>query len=677
AGRTWSAAHQPVCAPADRYQARLAPDHVSIERADGPIETRMEVAVVPEDGAEVRRVTVTNNDDEVRELELTSYGEVVVGARDADDAHPAFSKLFVETEWHEWCQAVTATRRPRSPEERRVWCVHVVATGRERIGEVTCETDRARFLGRGRGVREPIALETDGPLSGTTGAVLDPIVSLRVRLRLAPGQSGTAAFTTLVATSRERAFELADRYRHSHAARRALDLAWTSTQVELRELNVSSADAAVFQELAGHLLYPGRSLRAPLTQLAANRGSQPLLWQAGISGDLPILLATIESADGLPTLRGLFAAHHFWRRHGMKIDLVVLNTHAASYFQELNDAILAALSAASGTGVTDVSGGVFLRRRDLLATETLLMLEATAAVQIECDGRDLARIVGAAVHPPAADTPGSAAAGTTAVARRTTAASAPAPATDAADPPEALAFDNGYGGMSEEGDYVVRVRGDELPPAPWSNVVANAHGGFLVTERGGGFTWAGSSYAFRLTPWGNDPVSDPPGEALYLRDQDSGAIWSATPAPVRADAGYAVRHGAGYTSFQHERGGIASTLTLAMAEDHAVKISLLRLTNRGAQPRRIALTAYAEWTLGTLRKRARHHVRSWVESEHAVIFAQNRFDAQFADWVAFCALSEPLSALTGDRREFLGRNGTIANPAGLRRSLAGTTGAAL
>jgi cyclic beta-1,2-glucan synthetase len=243
--------------------------------------------------------------------------------------------------------------------------------------------------------------------------------------------------------------------------------------------------------------------------------------------------------------------------------------------------------------------------------------------------------------------------------------------------PEALAFDNEYGGMTSDGEYVVRVRGDQLPPAPWSNVVANPHGGFLVTERGGGFTWAGSSYAFRLTPWRNDPVSDLPGEALYLRDDDSGAVWSATPAPIRSRASYRVRHGAGYSSFDLERGGIATTLTLAMAEDEAVRISLLRLTNLGSRPRHITLTAYVEWTLGTLRKRARHHVRTWMEPEQAAMFAQNRFDPEFADWVAFCALSQPLTAHTGDRREFLGRNGTAGSPAGLRRTLAGTTGAAL
>ncbi|MBA3556488.1 MAG: glycosyl transferase family 36, partial [Gemmatimonadales bacterium] len=374
AGRVWSAAHQPVCAPADRYRALLATDRVTFDRSDGDIETRTEIAVVPADSAEVRRVTLTNNGSVPREIELTSYGEIVLAPPDADRAHPAFGSLFVETEWHEWCTAVTATRRPRSATERAVWCAHVVDSGRHRVGSVTCETDRSRFLGRGRSTRQPVALDRAGPLSGTTGAVLDPIFSLRTRVRLGPGQSASVGFTTLVSATRERVFELADRYHDSYAAHRALDLAWTSTQVELRELGISPAESAVFQELAGSLFFAEPSLCAPREELVRNRGAQPLLWAVGVSGDWPILLATIDSVDGLPTLSRLFAAHRYWRRRGMMVDLVVLNTHPPSYLQELQEKITAAMFASSDSWVIDKPGGVFARRRDLLAPDVHRML---------------------------------------------------------------------------------------------------------------------------------------------------------------------------------------------------------------------------------------------------------------------------------------------------------------
>ena len=315
---------------------------------------------------------------------------------DADRAHPAFGNLFVETEYHAWCTAITATRRPRSAEERPVWCVHVVDAGKAQVGPVSCETDRWRFIGRGRTTRDPIALESRGPLSGATGAVLDPIFALRTRVRLEPRQSASVAFTTLVATSSERAFELADRYHHPRAAQRALDLAWTSAQVELRELNISPGDAGVFQELAGHLFFANPSLRAPQEELRRNRGSQPMLWTLGVSGDWPIVLATIDSAEGLPTLRQLLAAHHYWRRRGMTVDLVILNNRPTSYLQELDQSILTAIQASHSAGTVDRPGGVFARRRDLMPADVLAMLRATARVHLECDGRPLGRVLVAA-----------------------------------------------------------------------------------------------------------------------------------------------------------------------------------------------------------------------------------------------------------------------------------------
>ncbi|HEX9054053.1 MAG TPA: glucoamylase family protein [Gemmatimonadales bacterium] len=706
AGRLWSAAHQPVGAPADWYRAFLATDRVTFHRADGDIETRTEIAVVPADAAEVRRVTVTNNGDESREIQLTSYGEIVLAHPDADRVHPAFGNLFVETEWHAWCTAITATRRPRSAGERPLWCVHVVDAGEERVGPVTCETDRARFLGRGRSARDPVALDPQGTLSGTTGAVLDPIFALRTRLRLAPGQSASVAFTTLVATTREQAFRLADRYHDPYSAHRAFDLAWTSTQVELRELKITPAEAAVFQELAGHLFYANPALRAPQAELLRSRGSQPVLWAAGVSGDWPILLATIDSPEGLPTLRRLLAAHRYWRRRGMMVDLVVLNAHPPSYLQELQEKITETMFASSDSGIIDRPGGVFARRRDLIAPEVLRMLRATARVHLYCDGRSPARILEAATArdaPPSevpAALPSPARVSELAappalrallrvvgrtLPRLSSAPLAPASAAPSGAPGAAradfggaaAAFENGFGGLTPGGDYEIRVGGDHVPPAPWANVVANPRGGFVVTERGAGFTWAESSHSFRLTPWHNDPVSDPASDVLYLRDEDTGEAWSATPAPIRHDGPYTVRHGAGMSSFEHRHAGLATSLVLRLADDRAVKLSLLRVTNLGARARRLTVTAFVEWTLGVLREHTQHQVQTAFDPAERAIFARNFFDPQFAGYVAFCALSEPVTGYTADRREFLGRNGTVGAPAGLHAALAGTTGAGL
>ena len=371
-GHAWSAGHQPVCVPADWYHAYLATDRVTIHRADGEVESRTEITVVPEDSAEVRRTTVTNNGDKAREIELTSYGEIVLGPPDADRVHPAFGNLFVETEWHEWCTAITATRRPRSAAEQPLWCVHVVDAGKARVGPVSCETDRARFLGRGRSTRDPAALDRNGALSGTTGAVLDPIFALRTRIRLAPGQSASVAFTTLVATTREHAFELADRYHDPHAAQRALDLAWTTSQVELRDFGLTPGDAAVYQELAGHLFYANPPVRKPEAGGERDHATRQQMWANGVSGDWPIVLATIDSVEGLPTLRQLLMAHRYWRRRGMTVDLVVLNARPPDYLQDLGDQIMSAVYALSDPDAFDRAGGVFIRRLDLLGADERL-----------------------------------------------------------------------------------------------------------------------------------------------------------------------------------------------------------------------------------------------------------------------------------------------------------------
>ncbi|MEO6443895.1 MAG: glucoamylase family protein, partial [Gemmatimonadaceae bacterium] len=707
-GRSWSSTPQPMGVSPELSRAWLASDRVTMLRVDGDIETRTEITAVPADSAEVRRITLTNSGRVPREIELTSYGEIVMAPLGADRAHPAFSNLFVETEWHGWCTAITATRRARTPSDPRLWCVHVVDEGRHRVGDVSCETDRARFLGRGRSVRDPVAIETAGALSGATGAVLDPIFALRTRVRVEPGQSASVAFTTLVATSREGAFELAGRYHDSHAAQRAFDFAWTATQIELRELGITPANAAVFQEIAAQLLFRGGTLAPPVDELRRNRGSQPRLWSYGISGDVPIVLATIDSVDGLATLRELLQAHRYWRRRGVVADLVIINAHPYDYLQELRDSITEAMIATNDATIVDQPGGVYVRRRDVFAADDYLMLSASARLHIACDGRSLARLLTSAgeraadagalatalaepraldrVTPPSVATVerGKGLASIVSVLRPLVAPLLPRAPRVRNVAAERLAltttrrFENGIGGLDKYDDYEMVVDDDLLPPAPWANVIANPHGGFLVTERGGGYTWAENAYFYRLTPWFNDPVSDPAGEVLYLRDDDSGELWSATPAPIRGDGPYRVRHKAGSSTFEHEHDEIRTTLELGMAEDAAVKLSVLRVSNHSARPRRVTLTAFVEWTLGARRDDTQYQVRTRYMPAENAIFAQNHFDPAFTDWTAFLACSEPVMSFSADRQSFIGLGGCLSRPDALGRArLDGVAGVGL
>ena len=691
--KVWSAAYQPTGVKADSYRVTFAIDRVIFWRRDGDIETRTDIIVVPRDRAEVRVVSVTNRSRQVREIELTSYGEVVLTDPDADRAHPAFQNLFVQTEWLP-DGIVLASRRPRSSGEKTLWGAHVVAMGPECVGDVTCETDRARFIGRGRFVRSPRALDDGVELSGSVGAVLDPVMSMRVRLRLAPGRTGRVAFTTLVADGRDEARDVSDRYRDLRAADRALSLSWTSAQVELRSLDVPPADAALYQVLAGTLLYPNEELRASAQARADNRRGQRALWGQGISGDWPVVLATIKDAVGLPSVRQLLVAHKYWRMKGVTADLVIVNDKDPSYVQDLHDQILSIVRSSSEGGVIDRPGGVFVRRADTMAAEDFALLRATARVTVVCDGVGLGNIIdraafGVPIAPVAEwsllerirrdvlakvdESPPASSDGESAVQR-------------SAALPAATAFANGLGRVGENGDYEMEISGARVPPAPWANIIANPNVGFCITERGGGFTWAENSYFFRLTPWYNDPVSDPSGEVLYLRDDESGYVWTPTPAPSPATdapiaAGgapppYGVRHAAGRTTFTHERDAIASELALAVPEADPVKISILSLTNRGSSNRRISLTSYVELTLGAQREHTRHQLHTSRDEQTGAVFAQNYFADDYASRVAFSWVSAPVSGFTANREEFIGRNGDLVAPAGLAaKSLLGTTGA--
>jgi cyclic beta-1,2-glucan synthetase len=563
--------------------------------------------------------------------------------------------------------------------------------------------------------------------------VLDPIFALRVRVRLAPGQSARVAFTTLVAETRERAIELADLYRQPYSAQRALDLSWTRTQVELRDLGLTPADAALFQQIAGHLFYSNPPIRAPQQELRKNVLGQRELWTIGLSGDWPILLAMIDSAEGLPTVRQLLHAHRYWRLKGMTVDLVFLITRPPSYQQELADQLLATVLGSSETHLADKPGGVFIRRSDTLAPDVLALLRTTARVHVVCDGLGIGRVLDLPEieeHPPdelerprrlsrfsnrdSGGDPWEASArdaGSSEGMVSTVLAMAKAYARDAAlDLAESFELpdfrfgdkqgagntlrasarnDNGGStsrppfavpahGLTPELDYEITLTSDTLPPAPWCNVIANPQAGFVVSERGGGFAWVENSFFFRLTPWYNDPVTDAAGEILYVRDP-SGALWSPTPAIAQDASRYTVRHGAGFTTFLHEHGDVQSELTLSMAPSDPVKISRLQLTNRGARPVTLVLTSFVEWALGVLREHTQHQILTEYDRQSQAIFAKNFFDAAFADRVAFSWVSEPPTSYTADRREFIGRNGTLGAPEALASGamLSEATGAAL
>jgi cyclic beta-1,2-glucan synthetase len=660
-GDVWSAGYQPRGVEPDSYDVTFTEDRAEFIRHDGTITTTLDVVVSPEDNAEVRRVSIANTGSRIRDIEITSYAELVLAPPAADAAHPAFSKLFVQTEYLAKVGAILATRRRRSPAETEIWAAHLAVVEGETVGEPEIETDRALFLGRGRDVRAPIAVMDGRPLSNTVGTVLDPVLALRRRVRVPPGRTVRIAFWTLVASSRSDVLDLADKHHDATAFDRAATLAWTQGQVQLSHLGVDPDQANLFQRLAGHVLYADPSLRPSSEVIRRGGGTPAALWAQGISGDLPIVLVRIDNVEEIAIVRQLLRAHEYWRMKQLAVDLVILNERASSYIQDLQVALetLVRTSRARPPIAADVArGSVFVLRADLISTETRALLLSMARAVLGARHGTLSEQVDRFPEADAATAPAE-----RAPSRRAPSEGAPPPM----PVPPNLEFFNGLGGFAADGrEYVTILSPGRSIPAPWINVIANPSFGFQVAVEGSGYTWARSSRENQLTPWSNDPVSDRPGEVIYLRDEESGALWGPTALPIRDEAAtYVARHGQGYSRFEHTAHGIALDLLQYVPLDDPVKISRLTIRNLSGRPRRLSITAYVEWVLGPSRSASALSVVTELDPETGAMFARNPWNATFGSCVAFADLGGRQTAWTGDRREFLGRYGTLDNPAAL------------
>jgi cyclic beta-1,2-glucan synthetase len=667
-GEVWSAGYQPSGAEPDSYGVEFSEDRVEIARRDGTIATTLEIAVSTEDDAEVRRVSVSNLGARVREIELTSYAELVLAPPSADAAHPAFSKLFVQTEFVPDVGALLATRRRRSPGEPEVFAAHLAVVEGERLGSVEYETDRARFIGRGRTLRRALSVMDSLPLSGTVGAVLDAVFSLRCRVRIPPGATARVAFWTLVAHSRGEVLDLADKHHDPAAFHRAITLAWTQAQVQLHHLGVGPDEAHLFQRLANHVLFSDPALRPSSAMLARNEQGPSALWAHGVSGDLPIVLVRIDEADDLKLVRQLMCAHEYWRMKLLSVDLVILNERPHSYAQELQAAVEAMVRASQAQRhqeIAGIVGAVHVLRADLVSVEGRTLLQSVARAVLLGRSGSLSEQLKRRVEAP----------GTRGRRLLPRAAGEPAP------PRPDLEFWNGLGGFAAGGrEYVTTLGEGQWTPAPWVNVVANASFGFQASVEGGGYTWSANSRENQLTAWSNDPVGDPPGEVLYVRDEHDGVVLGPTALPIRNEAGhYVVRHGQGYSRFEHAAHDLALELIQYVPVGDPIKISRLKIQNRSGRARRLSVTAYVEWVLGPSRGASAPFVATEIDPDTGALLARNPWRTGFGHRVAFADLGGRQLAWTGDRSEFVGRNGTLEDPAALRSDdpLSGRVGAGM
>ncbi|HKB45919.1 MAG TPA: glucoamylase family protein [Chitinophagaceae bacterium] len=659
----WSSAYQPSLQQGENYEAVFSQGRAEFRRRDHPFETHTEIVVSPEDDVELRRIHITNRSRKQRTIEVTSYAEVVLAVQAADEIHPAFSNLFVQTEIIKSRQAIICTRRPRSVEEHVPWMFHLMKVHDTEILDTSYETDRASFIGRGHTIHNPKVMNETTALAGNQGSVLDPVISIQYRIVIEPNESAIIEMVYGIADTREICNSLIEKYQDRYLINRAFELAWTHSQVILRQINAVEADAQLYARLAGSVVFANPALRTDPEVIIKNRRGQSGLWSYSISGDLPIVILQIEDSENIELVKQLLQAHAYWRLKGLMVDLMIWNEDHGGYRQLLHNQILGLITTGE---IRDQPGGVFIRSADQISNEDRILFQTVARIvisdrlgsleeQINRRGKLKASI------PFFSPTKFHASLSTTVLPRND------------------LQFFNGIGGFTNDGkEYVITTTPANTTPAPWINVIANPDFGTIISESGQSYTWIENAHELRLTPWNNDPVSNVGGEAFYLRDEESGKFWSPMPFPNRGKSPYISRHGFGYSVFEHSEDGINSEAWIYADTEATIKFIVLKLHNLSNRPRRISATGYAEWVLGDLRHKSLMHIVTEVEISTGAIFARNAYNAEFENRIAFFDVDDGNKSFTSDRAEFIGRNGTLQNPDAMSRArLSGKTGAAL
>ncbi|WP_422822266.1 GH36-type glycosyl hydrolase domain-containing protein [Vreelandella alkaliphila] len=662
----------------DDNHVLFAEDYARYVHRHESLASHLDILVSGEDDSEVRLLTLTNNGRQTCDIDVTVYAELVLTTPSTDNAHPSFAKMFVVTEYLPAFNALIATRRRRAPSEAQVWAAHFAVVEGDTVGDFQYETDREQFIGRGNRISTATALSEGQHLSGTVGSVIDPIFASHYCLRIAPGKAARIAYWTVVAGSREALMDLIDKHHDVSAFERAKMLAWTQAQVQLRHLGTQPEEAADFQRLAAPLLYPDACFRAPQKTIQSGAAQQSLLWQHGISGDLPIVLLRIESTDDLPQLHQLLRAHEYWRMKRLEVDIVIINERASSYIQDLQQAIEATILSSQARPRLHngyAQGTVYALRADLASAQSRSQLLSIARVVLIAHRGSIADQLSVMLSGQSTAKP------PLAITKR----ALPRPLIDKTHTLRqlkrpTLELFNGWGGFAKQGrEYVTILEAGSSTPAPWINVIANQQFGFQVSAEGAGYLWADSSRENQLTPWSNDPVIDPSGDAVYVRDEETFELYTATASPIRDSGRYVARHGFGYSQFEHQNDELSLELLHFVPLDAPLRISRLRLTNHSNRTRKLSVTAYAEWVLGTSRSASAPFLITSQAPESGALLVTNPWNADFPGRVAFLDIGEPPTQWTGNRSEFIGYGKNLVEPAGLRckTPLSGTLGAGL
>ncbi len=667
-GNMWSTTSKPLNYPGEEYKVTCFPNSIRYSRKDGNIISQTEGFVTPEDPVEIRKVSLTNLSKYSRDIQLTSYLEVVLEQLKADIAHPTFSKLFIQTRFQK--DTLVAFRRPRHHDQEKLFLMHTLFVDGEMLGEAEYETDRTKFIGRGRTLVNPKALDLNQPLSNSVGAVLDPIMSLRSRVRINAGQTVVVYYLTGVGKKKESVLRLAEKYRSRYAVNQAKDLSWSQNLMELTNLNLSFNEANKISSLASQVIFPGPIRRN--INIKNNQMGQSSLWPLGISGDLPIILLKIQDNNQVKLVDQMLKIHEYWKIKGLFVDLVILNEDNTGYFQSIHEMIHEKISISHVRKLVNKPGGVFLLKRDQLLNEVVLLLHTVSRIIFSGEKGSLNQILRYVRLAEQDLTPNKLKSHTEKNVQQNIEIINSSKGNEIKDK---LVLYNGYGGFTQDGkEYVIVNDNDNTTPLPWVNVISNPKFGTLVTEAGSSYSWSQNSREYKLSPWSNDPLLDISGEAVYLRDEKTGIYWSPTPQPAKDDSPYVTRHGQGYSVFEHSSKGIKQQTTIYVPLDKSIKIIKLKLTNITNSTRQLSAYYYLEWVLGVNREQNAPYLVT--ESQENIIFCRNVYQEEFFGRVAFiCTFGESYKSFTCDRQDFIGVNRTLKNPLSLdKEKLSGKTG---
>ena len=639
--KVWSSTYLPDIKKPDSYSITFAGDKAKFIRKDGDIETHQEVVISPEDNVEIRRITLINHEEKEKEFEITSYFELIDGDLRGDVAHRAYSNLFVET----FCkdEILLANRRKRRKEEKNRWIFNTSTIDGEGIGGMEYETDRNEFISRGRTLEAPRAVTESLPLTGKTGAVLDPIMAIRRRVRLKSGESIKVSFIVGVSDNREEAIELGKKYLGNESIQRAFRMALTRSQVENSYFNFSAKEVSLYEEMMSYLIF-----NKPIKkhQLAENIGRKGL-WSNGISGDVPIILLNIEKSADIGILYDLLKAHEYYKAKNLTVDFVIMNNEETQYdepvWNELNELIM----KSHLRDIRNTSGGVYLLKKSTISSQERESIIASAEIVLDASKGSLTEQV-----------------------ERIEVQSY----SDKKEYNEFIEYDkyelnkeelelfNGIGGIDKDSnEYVIKINKNQRTPLPWSNVLANKEFGSVITENGGGFTFVENSHECRITPWNNDSVLDEPGEQIYIRNEDNGKIF--TPYMGREEKELEIRYGKGYGRYTSIEQGIKQELLVYIPKNEKIKISKLSLNNLTDKKRKFSLFYYIQPLMGESLHRDKKYVE--VKYDNNKIIFKNTFNTEFKENIGYIFSSENLKSYTLSKTEFIG-SGNLEEPEALK-----------